>query len=389
MHVGIQSRAQAAVAWVERMHHKTDDAILRQGRDARHPSLQFVRADADDGFGSHPHTVGVGIGHLYFQLEVREVGERGHLTALRHLCAYLAIYIGEDARPWCAYLCVLQCAACLGQVFPEDFQFQILHLQVGLAHLLLVGVLLAQLLQLQATCVVGQFGLTHLVGSARTKAVEVTLVAQLHLQAVQLHFAHTDVHLQVAQPRQVVQPQLLQLVAFHLLLVQQFAVAGLGALQVEPQDGGAGRHAVALFAIDLHDARRDGRGHQLLGGRHYASHGGHTHFDGSALHGARLQVGQLHTTLCPTGQPHHSGKAHGHNACAYKHLTAQALSSLFFGYFSVHIRLLVFFVSCHSKVQILCQTCKWLIYSGNPKMSTVRKWTLCPLLASTGGQQIK
>ena len=159
-----------------------------------------------------------------------QIGDDGNLRAFRHLCADLVVYVSEDCLAGRADLRIVQRAFRFGKRLPEDAEVQLLHLIFGVQHFLLIGVLLFQLFVFQLSHVVTQLRLTYFVGSARTEAVEVLLVAQFHSLAVQLHGRYLYLHLQVVQLGHILKLELLQLVAAHLLLVEFLLVVGFGAL---------------------------------------------------------------------------------------------------------------------------------------------------------------
>ena len=94
-----------------------------------------------------------------------------------------------------------------------------------------------------------------------------------------LHF-----HLQVIQLGHVLQLELLQFVAAHLFLVQFLLVVGLGALQVQLQDGRAYVHTVSAFLIYFQDAGTDGRIDDLLESRDHLSRSAHADLDRAPAH---------------------------------------------------------------------------------------------------------
>ena len=142
----------------------------------------------------------------------------------------LIVDISKDSLPGRTHLRIVERTFGFGQCLLEHAEIQFLYLVFRSQHFLLVGILLLQLLVFQLCHVVAQFGLAHLIGSTRTETVEVLLVAQLHLHAVQLHGGDFDFHLQVGQLGLVVKFQLFQLVAAHLLFVQHLLVVGFGTL---------------------------------------------------------------------------------------------------------------------------------------------------------------
>ena len=154
-----------------------------------------------------------------------QIGNHRNLFALRYLCAHLSVHISQDGLAGRTYLCIVQGTLHFGQAFGENVEFKFLDFQVGCFHFLFVLVLLAELFQFQFTFVVGQFGLTHLVGCTRTDAVQIAFVAQFHLLAAQLHGTDFYIHGQVAEVSLVVHLQLFQLVALHLLFIQEFLVS--------------------------------------------------------------------------------------------------------------------------------------------------------------------
>ena len=162
-------------------------------------------------------------------------------------------------------------------------------------HFLLVGILLLQLLVFQLCHVVAQFGLAHFVGGARTEAIKVLLVTQLHLHAVQLHGGDFDFHLKVGQLGLVVKFQLFQLVAAHLLFIQHLFVVGLGTLQVQFQDGGTYIHAVATFSVHFQNAGIDGRVDNFLECRDYLAGGANADFNRAFTHLGENEVFLLHS----------------------------------------------------------------------------------------------
>ena len=159
-----------------------------------------------------------------------QIGDDGNLRTFRHLRTDLVVYVSEDCLAGRADLRIVQRAFRFGKRFSEDAEVQLLYLIFGIQHFLLVGVLLLQLFVFQLRHVITQLCLTHFVGSTRTEAVEVLLVAQLHLFAVQLHGGDFYLHLQVVQLGHILKLELLQLVAAHLLLVEFLLVVGFGAL---------------------------------------------------------------------------------------------------------------------------------------------------------------
>ena len=322
------------------LHSERDDPVLRQRRHAAHRSLQFLAAYLHDGTSTGCHTVAIGIGYLTLHLEVAQVGDDGYLATLRHLRAYLVVDVGQDGLARRAHLRIFQRTLGFGQPLAEDAELQLLHLVLGLQHLLFVGILLLQLLVLQLCHVVAQFGLTHLIRGARPQAVQILLVAQFHLHAVQLHGRHLHLHLQVAQFRLVVGPQLLQLVAAHLLFVQLLLVVGLRTLQVQLQDGCSHVHAVTPLAIHLQNAGVDGRIDDFFKGRHYLARGTDAHLYRTLGHFREGQILLLHAS------PHQrNDDAEQYDTCYAGHTVAnQSLVALLaahlFRNFSIHTMVL-------------------------------------------------
>ena len=140
---------------------------------------------------------------------MREVGDDRHPVALRHLRTDLIVHIGQDRFARRTNLCILQDPFGFRQTLAEDVQLKRLHLIIGFRQRLLIRILLLILFQLQEAHVVIQLHLTHLVGRTCAKAIEITLVAQLYLLAVQLHARDLQLHLHLREFTAVLDGQLL------------------------------------------------------------------------------------------------------------------------------------------------------------------------------------
>ena len=325
-----------------------------------------------------------------------QVADDGNLRALTHLHTYLIVYISKDGLAGRAHLCVVQRTLGLGQALAEDAQVEFLHLVFGSQHLLLVLVLLTELFQFQLGHVDAQFGLTHLVGRTRTEAVQILLVAQLHLHAVQLHFGHLDLHGQVLQLGFVVHLQLLQFVGTHLFLVKLFLVLGLGTLQVEFQDGRTYVHTVAPLLVHLKDAGIDGRIDDFLECRHHLARSTDTDLNRSLIDLREDKVLFFHS------RPHQRDEdTDDHDTrSGYDTVTDPLLVALLaahlFRNFSIHRYLFLMFIFSSllrpphlraenghpNELHLIymrnpCQKCKSFIINGKSKTRSVRYRTLC------------
>ena len=305
------------------------------------------------------HPVAIGIGDLTLHLEVREIGDDRHPVALRHLRTDLVVHIGQDCLARRANLRILQDTLRLCQTLTEDVQLKRLHLIIGIRQRLLIHILLLILLQLQETHVVIQLHLTYLVGRTRTKAIEITLVAQLYLLAVQLHARDLQLHLHLRELATVLDGQLLQLQLLHLLLVELLLVVGFRTQQVESKDRGAHIHRVAPLLIHLHDAGVDRRVDDLLKRRYHLTRSTHRHLDRPLIDRREQQIFPCQTRLHQTHHP-----SHYDDGCHYTrpdlHPLFPALSLPYLlRYFSVHIMFVFIFLP--NTMQKLCQNRNWLI----------------------------
>ena len=95
-----------------------------------------------------------------------------------------------------------------------------MHPQVGLAHALLVLVLLSQLLELQLGRTQRGLCLTHTVAGTGTEAVEIEFVAQLGFELRDLHLLHLDLHPTVGELGSYVRLELGGLLTAYLALVE-------------------------------------------------------------------------------------------------------------------------------------------------------------------------
>ena len=98
--------------------------------------------------------------------------------------------------------------------------------------LLLVGILLAQLVQMQLCRLQGSFCLPHTVAGAGAEAVQVELVAELGFQSGQLHLLHLYLHLAVGELRLGIGFQLRHLLTLDLEFVESLGIVRLCRLQV-------------------------------------------------------------------------------------------------------------------------------------------------------------
>ena len=213
-----------------------------------------------------------------------QIGDDGNLRALCHLRTDLIVDIGENSLPRRTDLRIVQCTLRFGQRFLENTEIQLLNLIFRIQHFFLIGILLFQLFVFQLRHIIAQLRLTHLVGGAGPETVEILLIAQLHFLAIQLHGSNLHFHLQVIQLGHVLQLELLQFVAAHLFLVQFLLVVGLGALQVQLQDGRAYVHTVSTFLIYFQDAGTDGRIDDLLESRDHLSRSTYADLDRAPAH---------------------------------------------------------------------------------------------------------
>ena len=205
-------------------------AERRHGVDAaRQPLLAYLQEYG----AAHMDAVAVRVAYLALCLEVPEVADDGELLSGADGAAYLIIYIGQCGAARRAYLGIVQGAALLAQPFLEDAILQLLHAQVGLLHLLLVGILLAQLAELELCRAQGSLSLPHTVARAGAEAVEIKLVPELCLQLRDLHLLHLNLHLPVRELRLGIRPELRHLLAAYLALVEGLGVVRLGRLQVQ------------------------------------------------------------------------------------------------------------------------------------------------------------
>ena len=251
------------------MYGKGDNAVLGQRSDTADRPFQFLIANLHNGLAAGRYTVAIRIGYLALYFEVAQIGDDGNLRTLRHLRANLVIDVSKDGLTWRTDLRVVQRTFGFGQRLAENAEIQFLHLVFRIQHFFLVGILLLQLFVFQLGHIIAQLRLTHFIGSAGAEAVEVLLIAQLHLFAVQLHGRNLYLHLQVIQLGHVLQFELFQLVAAHLFLVQLLLIIGFGALQVQLQDRRAYIHAVAAFLIYFQNTGVDRRIDNLLKGRNH------------------------------------------------------------------------------------------------------------------------
>ena len=297
------------------------------------------------------HPVAIGIGDLTLHLEVREVRNDRHPVALRHLRTDLVVHIGQDCLARRTDLRILQDTLRLCQTLTEDVQLKCLHLIIGIRQRLLIHIFLLILLQLQEAHVVIQLHLTHLVGRTCAKAIEITLVAQLYLLAVQLHARDLQLHLHLRELAAVLDGQLFQLQLLHLLLVELLLVVGFRAQQVESQDRRTHIHRVATLLIHLHDAGVDRRVDDLLKRRYHLTRSTHRHLDRPLIDRREQQVFPCQTRLHQAHHATHHDNSR-HNACTNLYPLFPALSLPYlFWYFSVHIYGLFLF-SCQNQYKI-------------------------------------
>ncbi len=287
---------------------------------------------------AHAYTVAVGVGNLAVDLEVAEIRYYRNLLTGSDLLSHLVVDVGERGLAGRLHLSLAEGAAHLGEILVVDVEFKLLHAEVGVTHLTLVFKLLAQLLKLKLAGVVGQLDLTHLVACTRTEAVEVTLVAQLHLHAAYGHGLYLYIHGEVAQAGVVVELHLFDFVLFHLRLVEQLVKLGFGALKVEAEQRCAHIHAVAGLAVHLDDAGADRRVYNLLKCRSHFTRGTYARFDCSTVDCSQHNV--LFTDTA-AHQRHNHSNYYNHRTNCHSILDdsiAALFVAHFFWNFSVHYR---------------------------------------------------
>ncbi len=265
--------------------------------------------------GAGLHALAVALGHLALDGESREVADYSHLLAGCDFAAYVGEYECDTAAVRRRYAATGQGAAGHVQVFFVAAQFQALHLLGGLGAQTFVFVAVTQLLQFQACCGQGGFGLAHALAGAAAQTVEMALVLQFHSEAAQLHLLDLDLHGQLAQRCLVVELQLQQLAAHHLVGVEHLLKVGVGRLQVELQQRSAGADAVAKAHKTVEEARLHGRCYNLFVCGGYASAGVYGGFESAAVHGADGHIAPadrfLHGRQHPYQSCQHQGRAYG------------------------------------------------------------------------------
>lgn len=122
-----------------------DGAALAQRRDGVDDARETLLADAEDDLTAHSDALAVAVGDFALGLEVGEVADDSYLLPGADGAAHLAVDVGQRGAARRAYLGIVEGAALLVESLLEDAVLQLLHTQVGLAHALLVLVLLAQL----------------------------------------------------------------------------------------------------------------------------------------------------------------------------------------------------------------------------------------------------
>ena len=167
---------------VVRHYGKSDGTALAEGSNSVDGSCQPFLANLQKDSTAHTDAFAVRIAYLALCLEVTEVAHDSHLLPSADSTAYLIVDIGQCGATWRAYLGIVQRAAFLGQSLLEDAVLQLLHAQVGLLHLLLVGILLAQLAELELCRAQGRLCLSYSIACAGAKAVQIKLVAELRLK---------------------------------------------------------------------------------------------------------------------------------------------------------------------------------------------------------------
>ena len=192
-----------------------------------------------------------------------------------------------------------------------DAQIEALALDGGLTHAALVDKTAAQLLELYAACLIGQFGLAHAVAGARAEVVEAFFVLYFSLEAVHGHFFHLYLHFEIGELGGVGEFLLLDGVDEFLSRVAQFAYFGFGGLEVETQQRRAGFDLVAGAAVDFDHARCYGRCDDFLECRHYFARGLDGAFDGAAVDGAHVEFAAPDAAACHRHDDCDAGDDHG------------------------------------------------------------------------------
>ena len=232
-----------------------------------------------------------------------QIGHYGHFFALCHLGSYLCIYKSKHCLARRTDAGILQRTPLLFHGPTKNFQIQLLYLQFGAACLTLVLHFLTQLLQLHTAGRIRKLGLAHLIGCTRSQTVQIALIAPVHLHAVQFHFGNPDLHIQVVQINLVVTQLLLQLITFHLFLVQQFLIIVFDALQIESQQRSAHLYRVPDTGIHFHNARAYRRSDTFFESRHYLTISADAGFDSAGIYCIKDQRRLLDTGLKLAADP--------------------------------------------------------------------------------------
>ena len=125
-----------------------DGTALAQGRDGVDDAREALLADTQDDGTADADALAVAVGDFALGLEVAQVADHGNLLACADGATHLAVDVGKRGASWRAYLGIVEGAALLVETLLEDAVLELLHTEVGLAHPLLVLVLLAQLREL-------------------------------------------------------------------------------------------------------------------------------------------------------------------------------------------------------------------------------------------------